>query len=174
MLTPNAAISSTAWLIRVAGCEHHPFFPEQFGRGGEMVKIILIDDNRSTGVLLKMILEQETFQVSLVADERDAIASYKVCSAHLMMINQTCRQCSGWTIFNDIKRIDGEMPLMLYFLKDCRPSDTDWIILAVREALFRRDTGRPEKAFVLPPERNTAYESVTSLLAKQNVRRHGY
>lgn len=132
-----------------------------------MAKIIIIDDNRATGAFLKIALEQEDFQVTLVAQERDAIVRYKVCNACLVMINQTCRQCGGWTIFNDIKRIDGEMPLMLYFLTNFRLADIAWIIRAVKEALSCQGKAQPGEAFVLPAKKIVQTGSAAPISTKQ-------
>jgi DNA-binding response OmpR family regulator len=89
-----------------------------------MAKIIIVDDNRSMGTFLKKALEREAHQVTLVPEEHDAIASFKVCGANLVMINQSCRQHSGWTIFNHLKHINSQMPLMLYLLDNYRTFST--------------------------------------------------
>lgn len=103
-----------------------------------MCQIIIVDDNQSTGVILKQALQREAHQVILVPCEDDAIFRFKVNRTRLVMINQTCREYSGWKIFNHVKLFHPEMPLMLYFLDSFRMVDMVGVLQAVREALRRR------------------------------------
>jgi ActR/RegA family two-component response regulator len=115
-----------------------------------MAKIIIVDDNRSMGAFLKKALEYEAHQVILVPHEQDAIVSFRVCGANLVMINQSCRQHSGWTIFNHLKHINSQMPLMLYVLDNYRPAGTAWVIQALNETLSCLQKIRPKKEVARP------------------------
>ena len=115
-----------------------------------MAKIIIVDDNRSMGAFLKKALEYEAHQVILVAHEQDAIVSFRVCGANLVMINQSCRQHCGWAIFNYLKYINSQMPLMLYVLDNYRPAGTAWVIQALNETLSCLQKIRPKKEVARP------------------------
>ncbi len=103
-----------------------------------MCQIIIIDDNQTTGIFLKKALEREAHQVMLVAYEEDAIIRFKRNKTALVMINQTCRQYSGWKIFNQVKLFYPEMPLMLCLLNSIGPADTLGVVKAVEEVLRHR------------------------------------
>ncbi len=115
-----------------------------------MAKIIIVDDNRSMGAFLKKALEYEAHQVTLVPRAQDAIASFRVRGANLVMINQNCREQSGWTIFNHLKHINSQMPLMLYLLDNYRPGGTVGIIQALNAALSCRQKIQPKRAVRRP------------------------
>jgi DNA-binding NtrC family response regulator len=103
-----------------------------------MRQIIIVDDNKSTGVVLRKALEREDYQVLVVACEEDAIIRFRIKKTGLVMINQTCRKHSGWRIFNNVKLVYPEMPLMLYFLDNFRPAATLGVVQAAAEALRHR------------------------------------
>lgn len=105
-----------------------------------MDQIIIVDDNNSKGAFLKQVLEREDHQVIHVPCETNAVFRFKRHATNLVMINHTCREHSGWQIFNHVKLFYPEIPLMLYFLDSFRLADTDGIIQAVTQALRHSST----------------------------------
>ena len=79
-----------------------------------MAKIIIMDDNRSTGILLKRALEREDHQVYLVADWQGLSAIIKDPTIDLVLIHQ---EDSEWTAFNQFKMVHQDIPAMLYVMR---------------------------------------------------------
>ena len=97
-----------------------------------MAKIIIMDDNRSTGILLKRALEREDHQVYLVADWQGLSAIIKDPTIDLVLIHQ---EDSEWTAFNQFKMVHQDIPAMLYVMRDYSLTRMVWIMKAVQEAL---------------------------------------
>lgn len=96
-----------------------------------MARIIILDNNRSTGVLLKRALERENHRVGLVADWQGLSANIEDSSIDLVLIH---REDSEWTAFNKFKITHKDNPAMLYVMRDYSLSMV-WIVKAVQEAL---------------------------------------
>ncbi|MGD9368580.1 MAG: hypothetical protein PVH87_22965 [Desulfobacteraceae bacterium] len=99
-----------------------------------MAKIVIMDDNRSTNVLLKRALECEDHQVCLVANWQGLSANIKDPGIDLVLIHQ---EDSEWTAFNQFKITHQDIPAMLYVMRDYSLTGTVWIVKAVQEALAR-------------------------------------
>lgn len=99
-----------------------------------MAKIVLMDDNKSTGALLKRALEREDHQVRLIANWRELSEIIKDPVVDLVLIHQDDSQ---WTAFNRFKITHQDIPAMLYVMRDHRLTNTVWIVSAVQDALAR-------------------------------------
>ncbi len=99
-----------------------------------MARIVILDDNRSTGALLKGALEREDHQVCLVAEWQGLSAIIEEPNVDLVLIHQDDFQ---WTAFNQFKTTHKDSPAMLYVIRDYNLTNTVWIVRAVREALAR-------------------------------------
>lgn len=97
-----------------------------------MAKIVIMDDNRSTSVLLKRALEREDHQVGLVADWQGLSANIEDPNIDLVLIHQ---EDSEWTAFNQFKITHQDIPAMLYVMRDYSLTSMVWIVKAVQEAL---------------------------------------
>lgn len=95
--------------------------------------MIILDNNRSTGVLLKRALERENHQVGLVANWQGLSANIEDAGIDLVLIH---REDSQWTAFNKFKITHKDSPAMLYVMRDHRLSMV-WIVKAVQEVLAR-------------------------------------
>lgn len=101
-----------------------------------MSKILLVDDNRFVGAFLKKALEYEGHQVVWVPDEQhDAEKCCRRFPGHLVLVNHAYRNHSGWTVFNQLKQKNQNLPIMLYLLDDCKLSSLTWVFRAVDDAL---------------------------------------
>ncbi len=100
-----------------------------------MAKIIIIDDNRSTGVLLKRALEREDHQACLFNNLQKFSADTEDPTVDLVLIHQTHQEDFGWTAFNQFKSTHQDTPAMLYAMPDYSWTSMDWINKAVQEAL---------------------------------------
>ena len=101
-----------------------------------MAKIIIMDDNRSTGILLKRALEREDHQVCLVADWQGLSANIEDPTIDLVLIHQ---EDSQWTTFNQFKVTHQDIPAMLYVMRDYSLTSMVWIVKAAQEALAQMD-----------------------------------
>ena len=99
-----------------------------------MAKIIIMDDNRSTSVLLKKALEQEDHHVGLVGDWQGLSASIEDPTIDLVLIHH---DDSAWTAFNQFKSSHQDIPAMLYVMRDYHLTSMVWVVKAVQEALAR-------------------------------------
>ncbi len=99
-----------------------------------MARIAMMDDNRSTGVLLKRALEREDHHVCLVTDWHGLSAVIADPAVDLVLIHQDDSQ---WTAFNRFKITHQDIPAMLYAMRDDSLTCTVWIVKAVQEALTR-------------------------------------
>lgn len=97
-----------------------------------MARIVMMDDNRSTGALLKRVLEREAHQVCRVASWQALSAIIKEPTIDLVLIHQDDSQ---WTTFNRFKNSHRDIPAMLYVLRNHSLTSTVWIVKAVHEAL---------------------------------------
>lgn len=100
-----------------------------------MAKIIIIDNNRSTGVLLKKALEHKDNKIDLVANWLCLSANIKELTIDLVLIHQTRQEDFGWTVFNQFKNSHPNTPTMLCVMPDYSFSSIDWIVKSVQEAL---------------------------------------
>ncbi len=100
-----------------------------------MAKIIILDDNRSTGSLLKRALEREDHQVSLMTDWEKFSATTDDSDVDLVLIHLTLQKDFGWTAFNQFKSTYQDTPAMLCAMPVYSWTSMDWIIEAVQEAL---------------------------------------
>jgi DNA-binding NtrC family response regulator len=103
-------------------------------QGENMAMIIIMDDNRSTGVLLKRALEREEHQVRLVADLQELSKIIEDPTIDLVLIHQDDSQ---WTAFNQFKIMHQDIPAMLYVMRDYSLKSIVWIVKAAQEALAR-------------------------------------
>ena len=99
-----------------------------------MARIVIMDDNRSSGASLKRALEREDHQICLVADWQGLSAIIEDPAVDLVLIHQDDSQ---WTAFNRFKITHQDIPAMLYVMRDSGLAGTVWIVKAVREALAR-------------------------------------
>jgi len=97
-----------------------------------MAKIVIMDDNRSTGAILKRVLECEDHHVCLVGNWQGLTAVIEDPTVDLVLIHQ---EDSQWTAFNQFKNIHQDIPAMLYVMRDHSLTSTVWIVKAVQEAL---------------------------------------
>lgn len=100
-----------------------------------MPQIVIIDDNRSAGALLRKALERELYHVHLVDHWRRLASQHGQRKVDLVLIRQTRNQDSAWCQFNDFKRDNRHIPAMIYVLPDYQPASMEWIVKAVREVL---------------------------------------
>lgn len=100
-----------------------------------MARIIIMDDNRTTGTLLKKALEREDHQVRLVNNWKGLTANTRDSSIDLVLIHQSHQNNNGWTAFNQFKRTYPQIPAMLYVFPDYRWTSANWIVKAVQESL---------------------------------------
>jgi DNA-binding NtrC family response regulator len=100
-----------------------------------MTRIVIMDDNRSAGILLKKALEHDDHQVDLVASWNELGRKTVHPPIDLVLIHQAHQQNSGWRAFNQFKCINHNIPAMLYVLPDFRRASMTWIVKAVQEAL---------------------------------------
>ncbi len=101
-----------------------------------MAKIVIMDDNRSTGALLKIALEREDHRICLVANWKGLSAIIEDPTVDLVLIHQDDSQ---WTAFNRFKNTHQDIPAMLYVMRDISFTSTVWIVKAVQAALARID-----------------------------------
>ena len=99
-----------------------------------MAKMIIVDENKLTGVLLRKALEREDHQVGLVTSWHSLTASMGDPTIDLVLIHQ---EDSEWTTFNQFKRTHQDTPAMLYVMPDFGWTSMGWIVKAVREALIQ-------------------------------------
>lgn len=97
-----------------------------------MARIIIVDENKATGILLRKALEREDHQVGLVANWQGLSANMADPSIDLVLIHQ---EDSEWTTFNQFKQTHQDTPAMLYVMPDYGWTSTGWIVKAVQEAL---------------------------------------
>ncbi len=97
-----------------------------------MAKIVIMDDNGSTGAVLKKALEREDHRVSLVTNWQGLSAIITDPAIDLVLIHQ---EDSQWTTFNRFKITHQDIPAMLYVMRDYSLNSTVWIVKAVQEAL---------------------------------------
>lgn len=97
-----------------------------------MAKIIIVDENKLTGILLRKALEREDHQVGLVTNWQSLSASMKDPTIDLVLIHQ---EDAEWTTFNQFKHTHQDTPAMLYVMPDYGWASRGWIVKAVQEAL---------------------------------------
>lgn len=97
-----------------------------------MAKIIIVDENKLTGALLRKALEREDHQVGLVTNWQSLSASMEDSAIDLVLIHQ---EDSEWTTFNQFKHKHQDTPAMLYVMPDFGWTSMGWIVKAVQEAL---------------------------------------
>lgn len=102
---------------------------------GKMASIVIMDDNRSAGILLKKALEYDDHQVDLVASLNELERKTVHPLIDLVLIHQTHQNNSGWRAFDQFKCINHNIPALLYVLPDFRQASMAWIVKAVQEAL---------------------------------------
>lgn len=100
-----------------------------------MARIIIIDNDRSAGTLLKKALERELHFV-ILRDGWKGLKQYLVNQTiDLVLIRQTHQNNSAWRQFNQFIREFKHIPAMVYALPDYQWTSTSWIVKAVQEAL---------------------------------------
>lgn len=99
-----------------------------------MAKIIIVDENKLTGVLLRKALEREDHQVGLVTNWHSLTASMEDPTIDLVLIHQ---EDSEWTTFNQFKHTHQGTPALPYVMPDFGWTGMGWIVKAVREALIQ-------------------------------------
>jgi DNA-binding NtrC family response regulator len=102
-----------------------------------MANIVIMDDNRSAGVLLKRALELEAHQVCLVANWHGLSVKIEDPPLDLVLIHQDHQEDFGWTAFNQFKHTHQDIPAMLYVMPDYSSTNMCWIVKAVQEALAK-------------------------------------
>ncbi len=100
-----------------------------------MANILIVDDNKSMGALLKKELELEDHRVFMSTSCRRSIIDSPDLCVDLVLINQTSQNNSGWAVFNQFKRMNVDIPAMLYVSDNYGRTSITWIIKAAREAL---------------------------------------
>ncbi len=101
-----------------------------------MANILIVDDNKSLGALLKKELELEDHRVLISASNLLSIMHSSDLFVDLVLINQINQNNSGWVIFNQFKRMNADIPALLYVSGSYGRTNITWIIKAVREALI--------------------------------------
>ncbi len=97
-----------------------------------MAKIMIMDDNRSTGTLLKKALEREDHQADLLDTWQGLSENIEDPSIDIVLIHQ---DDSEWTTFNRFKSTHQDIPAMLYVMRDYSLANMVWIVKAVQNAL---------------------------------------
>jgi DNA-binding NtrC family response regulator len=101
-------------------------------QGGNMAKIMIMDDNRSTSTLLKKELEREGHQVDLSDTWQWLSDNIVDPTIDLVLIHQ---DDSEWTTFNRFKKTHQDIPAILYVMRDYSLTNIVWIVKAVQNAL---------------------------------------
>jgi DNA-binding NtrC family response regulator len=100
-----------------------------------MARIIIIDNNRSAGALLKKALEHELHYVNLADDWRGLKQYLKNQTIDLVLIRQKHQSNSAWLQFNQLKDENKHIPAMIYVLPDYQWTSIEWIVKAVHEVV---------------------------------------
>lgn len=100
-----------------------------------MAHLLIIDDNKSMGAFLKKKLEWEDHKVLMSGSGLASVTNFSKYGIDLVLINLTNKSNSGWTVFNQIKRVNAEIPAMLYVSDNFNRTSMTWVMKATREAL---------------------------------------
>ena len=100
-----------------------------------MARITILDDNKASSALMKMILTRHQHKVSQTAVVQHAINHPSGCAPDLIFINHAYNKHSGWEVFNHLKQTASNIPAMVYVLNQLNPTDTGRIIQAVDAVL---------------------------------------
>jgi len=119
-------------------------------------KITILDDNKVSSALLKMILTRHRHQVVQTAVVHDSINTPSGHAPDLVLINQAFDRHSGWEIFNHLRKSASHIPTMVYVLDQLNAADADWIVRAVETVLagkrgLRQVPGQSIKQGPAPP-----------------------
>ena len=121
-----------------------------------MGKITILDDNKASSALLKMILTRHRHQVVQTEVVHDSISSPSGHTPDLVLINQAFSKHSGWEIFNHLRKTASHIPTMVYVLDQLNATDADWIVRAVETVIAQKKRispstrTRPQTANCLP------------------------
>lgn len=111
-----------------------------------MGEITILDDNKASSALLKMILTRHRHQVVQTTVVHDSINTPSGHAPDLVLINQAFSRHSGWETFNHLKKTASHIPTMVYVLDQLNAADADWIVRAVETVIA-------EKKRILPSTR---------------------
>ena len=103
-----------------------------------MGKITILDDNKASSALLKMILTRHRHQVVQTEVVHDSISSPSGHTPDLVLINQAFSKHCGWEIFNHLRKTASHIPTMVYVLDQLNATDADWIVRAVETVIAQK------------------------------------
>jgi DNA-binding response OmpR family regulator len=123
--------------------------------------IFLVEDDLSFGAVLKSYLEINDFTVDWVDDGQYAVARFKKNNFEICILDVMLPNVDGFTIANEIRKINGEVPILFLTAKNLRedvlkgyktgaddyitkPFDTEVLIFKLR-AIIKRQTAGPQK-----------------------------
>ncbi|GAB6910053.1 hypothetical protein JCM12296A_59030 [Desulfosarcina cetonica] len=100
-----------------------------------MAKILIIDDNKAASAFLTLVLLRHQHQVVRSREVAETTARSRDFTPDLILINHAFKNNSGWQVFNDLKQMACNLPVMVYVLKDLTIGNADWIDRAVDAAI---------------------------------------
>jgi DNA-binding response OmpR family regulator len=101
-------------------------------------KITILDDNKASSALLKMILTRHRHQVVQTAVVHDSINAPSGHAPDLVLISQAFGRHSGWEIFNHLRKSASHIPTMVYVLDQLNATDAEWIVRAVETVIAQK------------------------------------
>ncbi len=80
-------------------------------------KVLIIDDSRAMNQLLARFLQGEGFQVSAIADPREAVSTFKAFHPNLVLLDLNMPYMSGWEVCRLLKGIES-VPIVIFSVRD--------------------------------------------------------
>ncbi len=119
-------------------------------------KIFLVEDDINFGLVLKSYLEMNNFEVTHVADGKDAIPTFKQGKFDLIICDVMLPNVDGFTIGREVREIEQGIPLIFLTAKTLKedvmkgfdvgaddyitkPFDSDVLLMKIKAILKRSD-----------------------------------
>lgn len=93
-------------------------------------RILVVDDKNELLHLMRRVLEDEEYQVSIVQDGKDALARVKSQLPDLLILDLKLGEVSGQDILNELKddSLTSDIPVIIYTAAVLEAEDLDTII----------------------------------------------